>query len=77
MIRVEGLVFDYPGHRALQALRPDTARVLRDGIEQELPLADVAVGDRVVIRPGERKAGATPKRAVGLLLLGEKKGAAG
>ena len=40
--------------RALQALRPDTARVLRDGIEQELPLAEVVVGDAVVIRPGER-----------------------
>ncbi|MFT4179021.1 MAG: heavy metal translocating P-type ATPase, partial [Thermomonas sp.] len=40
--------------RALQALRPSTARVLRDGIETELPLEQVAVGDRVVVRPGER-----------------------
>ncbi len=40
--------------RALNALRPDTARVRRDGIEIELPLAQVAVGDEVVIRPGER-----------------------
>jgi Cu+-exporting ATPase len=40
--------------RALQALRPATARVRRSGIEQELPIADVAVGDIVIVRPGER-----------------------
>lgn len=40
--------------RALQALRPATARVLRDGIEVDVPIAQVHVGDRVVIRPGER-----------------------
>jgi len=40
--------------RALQALRPETARVRRDGAEVELPLAQVQVGDVVVIRPGER-----------------------
>ena len=40
--------------RALQALRPDTARVLRDGVEQELPIAQVRVGDRVRVLPGER-----------------------
>ena len=40
--------------RALQALRPDTARVLRDGVEQELPLDQVRVGDEVMVRPGER-----------------------
>jgi len=44
--------------RALNALRPATARVLRgEGAAQaevELPLADVRVGDRVVVRPGER-----------------------
>jgi Cu+-exporting ATPase len=40
--------------RALQALRPDTARVLRAGVEVELPLAHVRVGDEVVVRPGER-----------------------
>ncbi|HSW15174.1 MAG TPA: heavy metal translocating P-type ATPase, partial [Solimonas sp.] len=40
--------------RALQALRPDTARLRRDGLEIELPLAQVQVGDQVVIRPGER-----------------------
>ena len=41
--------------RALQALRPDTARVRgADGREAERPIAQVAVGDLVVIRPGER-----------------------
>jgi len=40
--------------RALQALRPLTARVLRDGREQELAIARVRVGDRVIVRPGER-----------------------
>jgi len=40
--------------RALQALRPETARVRRDGAEVELPLEQVHVGDVVVIRPGER-----------------------
>jgi Cu+-exporting ATPase len=40
--------------RALQALRPDTARVLRDGVEVELPLQDLRVADVIVIRAGER-----------------------
>ena len=40
--------------RALQALRPETARVRRGGVEQELPVDEVAVGDHVVVRPGER-----------------------
>jgi len=40
--------------RALAALRPDTARVRRDGIERDVPLAAVQMGDLVVIRPGER-----------------------
>ncbi|TXL63605.1 copper-translocating P-type ATPase [Zeimonas arvi] len=40
--------------RALQALRPDVARLLRDGAEVEVPLAEVAAGDRLVVRPGER-----------------------
>lgn len=40
--------------RALAALRPDTARVVRNGVEQTVPLADVRVGDEIVVRPGER-----------------------
>jgi P-type Cu+ transporter len=40
--------------RALMALRPDMARVERDGRIVSVPAAAVAVGDIVVIRPGER-----------------------
>lgn len=40
--------------RALMALRPERARVERDGTEIELPVAAIARGDVVVIRPGER-----------------------
>jgi Cu+-exporting ATPase len=42
--------------RALNALRPSTARVRRDGIEVEVPVARVKVGDLVVVRPGDRVA---------------------
>jgi Cu+-exporting ATPase len=38
--------------RALQGLRPDSARVLRDGVEVQLPTAQLHVGDVVVVRPG-------------------------
>ncbi len=40
--------------RALQALRPETARVRRDGQELELPIGRVQRDDLVVVRPGER-----------------------
>lgn len=40
--------------RALEALRPDVAHVLRDGVEQALPLAQVQVDDVLIVRPGER-----------------------
>lgn len=40
--------------RALQALRPETARVRRGGAALVLPLESVAVGDVVVVKPGER-----------------------
>ncbi|MFA4901395.1 MAG: heavy metal translocating P-type ATPase [Desulfobaccales bacterium] len=40
--------------RRLFALAPPTARVRRDGQELELPLSEVAVGDLVVVRPGEK-----------------------
>ena len=40
--------------RALHALRPDVAHWLgRDG-EVDVPVADVLVGDRIVVKPGER-----------------------
>src|SRR4051812_10059207 len=40
--------------RALMDLRPDHARVRRDGVEREVPVEKVRVGDIVVVRPGER-----------------------
>ena len=40
--------------RALNALRPATARVLRGGVECEVPVEQVTVGDTVRVRPGER-----------------------
>jgi P-type Cu+ transporter len=40
--------------RALNALRPDTARVRRGAQDIELPVGQVKVGDIVVVRPGER-----------------------
>ena len=40
--------------RALAGLRPDNARVVRDGREVNVPLADVRAGDLVIVRPGER-----------------------
>ena len=39
--------------RRLMDLRPDTARVIRNGQEIEVPIDDVVAGDRVRIRPGE------------------------
>ena len=40
--------------RRLMGLRPATARVLRDGVEVELPLAQLRVGDELLVRPGEQ-----------------------
>ena len=37
----------------LMALQPPTARVIRGEVEAEVPIAEVAVGERVRIRPGE------------------------
>ena len=40
--------------RALMSLRPERARVEREGGEVEVPVAAVAVRDIVVVRPGEK-----------------------
>ncbi|HIC14248.1 MAG TPA: copper-translocating P-type ATPase [Gemmatimonadetes bacterium] len=40
--------------RELIGLQPDTARVVRQGIELDVPVADVVVGDLLLVRPGER-----------------------
>ncbi len=42
--------------RQLMALRPDEATVLRDGVEQQVPIDQVRLGDVVIVRPGERVA---------------------
>ena len=40
--------------KRLLDLQPDTARVVRDGTEVELPIEQVRIGERVRVRPGER-----------------------
>ncbi|AJE21573.1 heavy metal translocating P-type ATPase [Azotobacter chroococcum] len=40
--------------RKLLDLKPATARVIRDGVETEIPADSVMVGETVVVRPGER-----------------------
>jgi Cd2+/Zn2+-exporting ATPase len=40
--------------KALADLAPPMARVLRHGTEHEVPVADVAVGEIVIVRPGDR-----------------------
>jgi len=40
--------------RALLDLSPKTARILRDGTEQDIPLEKVKPGDRLRVRPGEK-----------------------
>ena len=42
--------------RSLVQLQPRTARVLRGGQELDLPIEEIAAGDIVVVRPGERLA---------------------
>ncbi len=40
--------------KALMGLQPKTARVLRDGIEVDVPVDEVRPGDKVIVRPGEK-----------------------
>ncbi len=40
--------------RRLMVLQPKTARVVRDGQETDVPVEEVALGDILVVRPGER-----------------------
>ena len=40
--------------RQLMGLQAKTARVIRDGVEQDIPIQSVQVGDTVIVRPGEK-----------------------
>ncbi|MDX1614462.1 MAG: cation-translocating P-type ATPase [Candidatus Promineifilaceae bacterium] len=59
-MRVGDYVEQFTSDRARQAVRrlsdlaPQTARLIADGAEREVPIEQVAVGDHVIVRPGER-----------------------
>ncbi|MCC6731428.1 MAG: heavy metal translocating P-type ATPase [Chthonomonadales bacterium] len=38
----------------LIGLQPRTARVVRNGAEEDVPIAEVRAGDRLIVRPGEK-----------------------
>ena len=40
--------------KKLMGLQPRTARVIREGAEQDIPIEEVETGDLVVVRPGEK-----------------------
>lgn len=40
--------------RALEALRPERATRVRDGVEEDVAIAELRLGDEVLVRPGER-----------------------
>lgn len=40
--------------KKLIGLRPKTARIIKDGIEADVPVEDVVPGDVVIVRPGEK-----------------------
>jgi Cu+-exporting ATPase len=40
--------------KLLLGLQPKTARIIKDKKEFEIPITDVAVGDVIIVRPGER-----------------------
>lgn len=40
--------------KKLMGLQAKTARVLRNGVEEDIPIEEVEVGDVVVVRPGEK-----------------------
>jgi len=40
--------------KALMGLRPKTAHVIREGVEAEIDIEQVVVGDTLIVRPGEK-----------------------
>ena len=40
--------------KGLMGLQPKTARLVKDGIEEEVPIASLRIGDVVSVRPGEK-----------------------
>lgn len=40
--------------KGLMELMPTSAHVIREGIEMEIPLSEIIVGDKLIIRPGEK-----------------------
>ncbi len=39
---------------ALMSIRPDSARVIRDGVEKEVDPSEVKIGEKIILKPGER-----------------------
>lgn len=40
--------------KALLGLAPKTARIIRDGTEEEIPIKDIKIGDLIKVKPGEK-----------------------
>lgn len=40
--------------KSLMKLSPDTARVIRDGVEMEIPVSELLAGERFAVRPGDQ-----------------------
>ncbi|WP_353094973.1 heavy metal translocating P-type ATPase [Tissierella praeacuta] len=40
--------------KKLMGLQPKTARVIKDGVEKDIPIEKVEIGDIIVVRPGEK-----------------------
>lgn len=59
-MRIADYVESFTTERARRALKdltamaPQSARVERDGVEVEVPVGEVSVGDTVIVRPGEQ-----------------------